>query len=112
MPSWRSRSVSCSALMDRPGWRPGNSQRELLAELVEDVAAEPLDLDAITRALAGETVVRLADLGPGDVVDALDDDPYQSWRAAIRKILSDRQDDEHDMLRARIAELLRQHTTT
>ena len=87
-----------------------DTHRELLADLVEEVAAELLDLDAITRALVAETSSH-ADVEPGDVEDALSDDPHQSWRAAVRGILTGRQDDEHGTLRTRITELLSQHTT-
>ena len=89
--------------------RARDTHRELLAELVEQVAAELLDLDAITRTLAAETSTH-AEIEPGDIGDALDDDPHQSWRAAVRGIITDRQDDEHGTLRTRITELLSQHT--
>ena len=86
-----------------------DTHRELLTDLVEQVAAELLDLDAITGTVAAETSAH-AQIGPGDITDTLDGDPYQSWRAAVRSIITDRQDDAHGTLRTRITALLSQHT--
>ena len=72
-----------------------DTHRELIADLVEQVAAELLDLDEIARTLAAETSAD-AQIGPDDIGDALDDDPHQSWRAAVRGIITVRQDDEHE----------------
>ena len=77
----------------------------LLAGLVEQIAAELLDLDGITRTLAAETSAH-TQIRPGDIRGALDGDPYRSWRAAVRSIITGRLDGEGDALRTRITELL------
>ena len=85
------------------------AHRVLLAGLVEQVAAELLDLDGITRTLVAETSTH-TQIRPGDISGALDSDPYQSWRNAVGSIITGRHDGEYDALRTRITELLSQHT--